>query len=36
MPPKTFGCSVLTLPSRIEGYPVSDSTVITGMPKLSK
>ncbi len=32
MPACTFGCSVLTRPSRHSGKPVSSSTLVTGTP----
>ena len=35
MPACTFGCSVLTRPSRHSGKPVSSSTLVTGMPSPS-
>ena len=34
IPPKTLGWRVLTLPPRIDGYPVTSSTAMTSHPKL--
>ncbi|CAI8434440.1 MAG: Uncharacterised protein [Flavobacterium sp. SCGC AAA160-P02] len=31
MPPNTFGCNVLTLPPKIDGYEVMSSTAVTGI-----